>query len=70
MSSLDEQMFKEYLKYVNDSTLHLLCVNKLGKHEDEQVNSVAITKDNKFIVTGSYDKTVKIWNKETREEEN
>ena len=37
-------------------------------HEDDFqchndcVNSVAVTRDNKFIISGGYDKTVRIWN--------
>ena len=32
---------------------------------DESLNSVAITSDNKYIVSGSEDKSIKIWNFES-----
>ena len=34
----------------------------------ESVNSVAISSDNKYIVSGSGDKTIKIWNLESGQE--
>ena len=33
------------------------------------VNSVAITSDNKYIVSGGYDKTVRIWNLQDKTQE-
>ena len=38
----------------------------LGKH-DKMVFSIAISDDNNLIVTGSYDKSIRIWNRETKE---
>ena len=37
MSSLNELMFREYQKYVNDSTVHLICVEKLAEHNSIEV---------------------------------
>jgi len=30
-------------------------------HHDDYVSSVAVSKDNKFVVSGSKDRTVKLW---------
>ncbi len=38
----------------------------IGKHE-KMIKSVAISKDNKFIVTGSQDTTVRLYVRETGE---
>ena len=35
----------------------------------ELINSVAITSDNKYIVSGGYDKTVRIWNLQDKTQE-
>ena len=36
--------------------------------QNEGVKSVAITSDSKFIVSGNFDKTIRLWNLETGEE--
>jgi WD40 repeat protein len=40
----------------------------LEGHES-YVNSVAISRDNKYIVSGSYDQTVRLWNLQKKREE-
>ena len=36
------------------------------KGHSSSVNSVAISKDGKFLVSGSHDQTIKVWNVEEK----
>ena len=38
------------------------------KGHSKSVKSIAISSDSKYIVSGSYDKTIKIWNLESGQE--
>jgi WD40 repeat protein len=39
-----------------------------SRFENNSVNAVAITGDNKYVVSGSLDKTIRVWNLETGEQ--
>jgi WD40 repeat protein len=42
------------------------CVTSLRGHTD-RVNSVAVSPDGQYVISGSWDKTVKIWDRMTGE---
>lgn len=49
----------------------LIAVNKFVQWEEsyclENVDSVAVTSDNKFLISGSSDKSIKVWNFGTKD---
>jgi len=54
------------LCFAQSSASHYLIINP-GGHKG-QVRSVLVTNDKKYIVSGSFDKTVKIWDIEAGEQ--
>jgi len=54
--------------YCSDNTINIkkydIMGTLIGTYEGhtDQVNSVVLTKDNKFLISGSSDKTIRIWN--------
>jgi WD40 repeat protein len=51
----------------NNSSRTFVLANTLNNHSDN-INSVAISRDNKTLASGAEDKTIKIWNITTGEE--
>lgn len=66
-SSLDSNRIT--MKYEDILSLELKKFNKVLRGHAETVTSLALTPDNKYIVSGSQDYSVKVWSVHTLEEE-
>uniref|UniRef100_A0A336LQ95 CSON000914 protein n=1 Tax=Culicoides sonorensis TaxID=179676 RepID=A0A336LQ95_CULSO len=58
------KMWKLIKEKTNSENYHLQCTNSQLAHEKD-INSIKISPNNKFVATGSQDKTAKLWDTQT-----
>jgi len=63
---IENNLFKYLHLFDVEMFKKLFLKNSLQGHNDS-IFSIAISSDNKFIISGSYDKTIKIWDVQTGE---